>query len=144
MLVKEYFQDQRDKLVCGCGCGLVAPRRAVEMVYAVRIIMGIPIIINRSISCKQHNIDVGGSKLSIHLPWYERDGFEEECGFDVVAESRKRHRFHEYRLINICQYVGFVGIGHRDNTFLHIDNRRVNGNIVVPAPINGVVWGYPK
>ena len=144
MLVKEYFQDQRDKLVCGCGCKLIAPRRAVEMVYAVRIIMGIPIIINRSISCKQHNIDVGGSRLSIHLPWYERDGFEEECGFDVVAESRKRHRFHEWRLIQVCQFVGFTGIGLRDNTFLHIDNRHQEYSGVVYGHLNGVVWGYPK
>lgn len=134
MLVKEYFQDQRDKLTCGCGCGLVAPRRAVEMLYAVRIIMDIPTIINSSIRCKQHNIDIGGSEKSMHLPWQERDGYEEECAFDIVAGSRKHHRFHEWRLIQVCQFVGFTGIGLRDNTFLHIDNRRSYG----------VVWGYPK
>ena len=135
MLVKEYFQDQRDKLVCGCGCGLKAPRKAVEMLYAVRIIMDIPIIVNSSIRCKQHNIDVGGSKNSMHLPWQEREySTRFECAFDITACSKARHRFYEYKLFSVCQFVGFTGIGFKDNTFLHVDNRTNDK----------AVWGYPK
>ena len=144
MLVREYFQDQRDKLMCGCGCGLKAPRRAVEMLYTVRIIMNIPIIVNSSIRCKKHNVDIGGSKNSIHLPYDSRGGYLGECAFDIVAESRLKHHLHEWRLIQVCQFVGFTGIGHRDNTFLHIDNRVERYDGVAYGHLNGAVWGYPK
>ena len=126
MLVREYFQDQRDKLMCGCGCGLKAPRRAVEMLYTVRIIMNIPIIVNSS------------------LPYDSRGGYLGECAFDIVAESRLKHHLHEWRLIQVCQFVGFTGIGHRDNTFLHIDNRVERYDGVAYGHLNGAVWGYPK
>jgi hypothetical protein len=133
MKVQEYFSDK--ELRCGCGCGLMSPKRAVEMLYAVRIIFGKPIIITSAIRCRKHNTNVGGSKNSVHLPWQERAQPAVSSGaFDIVAVNKERHRLYEYDLIKICQAVGFTGIGIKDNTFLHIDNR-------IDAP---AVWGYPR
>jgi hypothetical protein len=134
MLVREYHPDK--ELLCPCGCGAKSPREAVEMLYAVRIIMGIPLIITSSVRCLLHNKDkkVGGSEFSTHLAPGVIKGRPRKMGaFDVVAESPEKHKLHEWRLIQVCQFVGLNGIGLKDNTFLHIDNRS-----------EPTVWGYSK
>jgi hypothetical protein len=131
MILKEYFKE----LSCPCGCGARSPERAVEMLYAVRIIMDMPIIVNSSVRCLKYNKNVKGSTESMHLPPGVIEGRQVDIGaFDIVAGSKSIHRHYEYKLIQVCQSVGFNGVGIRDNTFLHTDNRH----------LTPVVWGYSK
>ena len=137
MILREYFKDE--ELSCPCGCGAKSPEKAVEMLYAVRVIMGIPIIVNSSVRCQVYNKDAKGSVESMHLPPGVIFNRPEHIGaFDIVAGSKGVHHVYEYKIIRVCIAIGFLGIGIRDNTFLHIDNRD-------SYDIDyGKVWGYPK
>lgn len=129
MKIPEYFTDK--EFSCHCGCGLTSPFDVVKLIYAVRLIMGIPIIIKSPIRCKKHNEKEGGSDNSFHLPWYESHRAQDVGALDIIAVSPSLHIKHEYELIRVCQFVGFNGIGIKDNTFLHVDNR-----------ITKSIWGY--
>lgn len=117
MKIKEYFKD-KEELTCKCGCGQMPDTKSIEMLYALRIIYGFPIIITSGARCKRHNDSLlASSSNSAHL----------QGAFDIVVPKE-----HEWRVIQIAQFVGFNGIGFKDNSFIHIDRYHNK-----PA-----VWGY--
>jgi len=125
MLVKEYFENS--ELECRCGCGLMPPERAVEMLYAVRLIMDVPLIVTSAARCPDHNASVGGAPDSRHLCRGD------VCGFDIVCVHPQSHPQHEGNLIRCAIEVGYRGIGYKDNWFVHLDNRQSDAV---------VMWGY--
>lgn len=115
MLTKEYFQDK--ELLCPCGCGKMPDPKSVEMLYAVRIIYGKPIILNSAARCDSYNMRIGGAPSSTHLIG----------AFDTTIPKED-----EWEFIRILQMVGFTGIGFQDNKLIHFDRHHKN-----PA-----IWGY--
>jgi len=104
MLIPEYFTDK--EIICRCGCGLMPDRRSVQMLYALRIIYNESIIITSGARCPTYNKKIGGAGDSAHI----------KGAFDMVVPPN-----HEWRVIQIAQFVGFTGIGIDDNKMLHID-----------------------
>lgn len=129
MLIKEYFPDK--EISCHCGCGLKSPREGVEVLYVIRLIMGIPIEVVSPIRCKQHNINEGGSLLSFHLPPDDADRDYNSWAFDLRAKNKREHCNYEYDLVYTIMKLGYYGIGIRDNSMVHFDNRIVKK-----------IWGY--
>ena len=107
MIIPELFKDK--ELACKCGCGLMPDKESVYKLYAMRLIFGKPMIITSGARCLVHNKAVGGAKDSTHLTG----------AFDIKVSP-----FDEYRLIQIAQFVGFTGIGIKDNKFIHVDDKR--------------------
>lgn len=119
----EYFT--LDEVCCGCGCGLLPTRESFAVLYALRVIFGESIIVTSGVRCKAHNRAVGGSSDSRHCEPFL-------CAFDIRALHG--HKEKEYWLIQCAMRAGFLGIGIKDNNFLHIDIDRSRGF--------GQIWTY--
>lgn len=115
MKIQEYFKNS--ELECKCRCGLLPDTKSIESLYAVRLILDIPMIITSGARCEEYNQAVGGSKESYHLIG----------AFDIKVPLE-----HEYHLIEVAQFVGFTGIGIKNNSFIHIDAHH----------LDPVVWTY--
>ncbi len=113
MKIPERFKDK--EIECPC-CGLLPDIRSVEMLYAMRLIIDVPLIINSGARCADYNLSVGGAESSAHIIG----------AFDIKSIPER-----EWEMIRIAQAVGFTGIGFKDNSFLHVDRHHKN-----------VVWGY--
>jgi len=118
MRIREFFTTK--ELLCPCGCFHLPDYRSIEMLYAMRLILNRPMILNSAARCERYNRHIGGSPDSAHLVG----------AFDIRTEPGE-----EWELIRVAQLVGFNGIGFRDNSFLHVDRHHD------PA---GQVWGYGK
>ena len=113
------------ELACKCGCGLLPPFETIMKAYSMRLILDIPLLINSAARCAKYNRFKQFSPNSAHVPFKDRISKTLVVGgggLDIVAESRKKHMIHEVRLIEVAIFVGFTGIGLRDNTFLHVDD----------------------
>ena len=103
MILKEYFKDS--ELSCKCGCGLMPDTKSIEMLYALRLLITVPLKINSGARCEKHNNSVGGVPGSAHLIG----------AFDVAVPKDYRWRF-----LELSQFAGFTGIGISPK-FIHID-----------------------
>ena len=117
MKIKEYFTDS--ELACHCGCGKMPDEQSIELLYALRLYYGKPILVTSGARCETHNLRVGGSPMSTHLTG----------AFDIVVPAHD-----EWEIIRIAQFLGFTGIGISNNDFIHIDNKHQG-----PA-----IWTYNK
>jgi hypothetical protein len=118
MRVKEYFQDK--ELACKCGCGTLPPERTIERLYALRLILGRPLIINSGARCPKHNAKVNGAAGSIHMPSIFRLGESVTWGggaFDIAVKNNDEKEL----LVNTAHLCGFQGIGIGLH-FVHIDD----------------------
>lgn len=116
MRIREYFSHK--ELLCPCGCCHSPDYRSIEMLYAMRLILNRPMIINSAARCERYNRHVGGKPNSPHLVG----------AFDIATKPGQ-----EWELIRVAQLVGFNGLGFRDNSFLHVDRHH---------DATGQVWGY--
>jgi len=117
MRCPEFFHD--DELTCHCGCGLMPPRRAIERLYAVRLLVHKPMPVSSAARCEAHNAASGGSVGSIHLPEDYRVGDSKNWGggaFDIIAN----HRF-QLEIYEAAKTAGFRGFGFASE-FIHIDD----------------------
>lgn len=80
--------------------------KSIKMLYALRIIINIPLIVTSGARCETYNISVGGKIFSTHL----------YGAFDVQVPREK-----EWEFVKIAQFVGFNGIGIKNNKYIHID-----------------------
>lgn len=122
MRLKEYFTDK--ELSCRCGCGAMPKREAIEMLYALRIRYGKPIRIRSAARCPKHNKKEGGKSRSRHITqWKKIRGIlqlvKRGDAFDIETTMKS-----EGILLKAALWVGFRGIGIKDNDFLHLDLRR--------------------
>jgi uncharacterized protein YcbK (DUF882 family) len=105
MKIPEYFTD--NELNCPC-CGEEPDPKAVEKLYAVRLLYNKPIKINSGARCKVHNYAVGGSVNSKHI---------QGIAFDIVVPERDK-----VKVLGMAVNCGFNGFGIYDD-FMHIDTR---------------------
>lgn len=116
----------------------VAPRAKIN-IQALRYLVGHPLKINRSCSCKAYNSDLGGADGSKHVPenceYHHPDANEEGSdGFDIQVNP-----YLAGLILRYAPFLGFNGIGvkERDDdgriTMVHIDMRPVGET---------AVWGY--
>jgi len=105
MIIKEYFQDA--ELTCRCGCGMMPDHRAVELLYALRIMLGGPVVVTSGARCSAHNLAVGGKEDSYHAKGQ---------AFDLVVPRLEL-------IVEFAPMVGFHGIGVSEN-FVHVDTRK--------------------
>ena len=112
MVIKEYFTDK--ELSCRCGCGAMPDPEAVEFLYALRILYEKPIKVRSAARCRMHNKEEGGKENSEHIT----DDIREGNAFDIVVPP-----VDEVLVLNLILMVGFVGIGIKNNDFMHIDRR---------------------
>ena len=105
MIVPEYFKDS--ELACQCGCGAMPDPRAVELLYALRIVLGGPVTVTSAARCYTHNYAVGGKEDSYHT---------RGLAFDLVFPRLAS-------IVELAPLVGFRGIGVAEN-FVHIDTRK--------------------
>lgn len=110
MLIYEYFKNS--ELTCQCGCGILPETQAVERLYAVRLIYGRPMTIRSAARCPAHNTSVGGAVDSKHV---------RGIAFDVHVPPED-----EIELIRLALFVGFTGIGVKNNDFIHLDLRDIS------------------
>jgi len=118
MKIPEYFTDK--ELSCRCGCGLMPPQEAVERLYALRMILRVPLPITSGARCHKHNkATPGASTGSIHLPAASRRGRSAEWGggaFDIVANDGLKIKIIDAALR--CGFRGFVvGVN-----YIHVDD----------------------
>jgi len=106
MKIKEYFKNS--ELECPCGCGLMPDKRALERLYAFRLIKNKPVILTSAARCETYNEAVGGAEDSAHLVG----------GFDIKSIPEE-----EWENIRIAQMVGFTAIGINNNKFMHVDDK---------------------
>lgn len=104
-----------EELACKCNgrhCGgeYYHDPNFLDLLQALRIRWGAPLIVNSGHRCVAHNKAVGGAKNSRHI-FIAAD--IRTTGYDL-AERRQ--------LYALATAVGFTGIG-RAKTFLHVDNR---------------------
>jgi len=105
MKVKEYFTD--GEVLCRCGCGMIPDVDSLERLYAIRIILGIPLKVNSGARCQAHNEIVGGTVESFHLQGKAFDLDIKDISMrGIVAE--------------LALKCGFTGVGF-SKTFLHVD-----------------------
>lgn len=117
MLLKEHFPDY--ELVCRCGCGLMPPMRDVELLYAVRLIVGFPLPLSSAARCPTHNLKVGGRPGSTHLRPEDRTPEAASWGgqgFDISPLPMSRQMI----VVKAALSVGFRGYGFKKN-MLHLD-----------------------
>ena len=107
MKIPELFKDA--ELSCSCGCGMLPTQRAVDKLYALRLIYGKPITITSGARCPAYNKRIGGAEASQHTTGK---------AFDMAIPPED-----EYNVIQIAQAVGFKGIGLNNNKFIHVDDR---------------------
>jgi uncharacterized protein YcbK (DUF882 family) len=107
MKIPEYFKDS--ELECPCGCGMLPDKRAVERLYALRLIRGKAVSITSGARCPAYNKRIGGADDSQH---------PKGKGFDSPVK-----REDEWEFVRIAQAVGFKGIGINNNKFIHVDDR---------------------
>ena len=103
----EYFLD--GEVTCHCGCDLKPTQNALDRLNAVRVILGIPLVISSGARCKEYNKQVGGAVRSKHLLGE---------AFDIILTTRLQKSKIEF--FQICRVVGFMGFGY-GRTFIHID-----------------------
>lgn len=116
MRLPEFFPDK--EIACPC-CGLLPPMRSVEMLYAVRCIVGFPLPVISGARCKRHNLLVGGAPGSTHLPPQDRTPIAREWGgqgFDLSPLPMRLQMI----VVKAALSVGFRGFGFRVN-MLHMD-----------------------
>jgi hypothetical protein len=81
---------------------------SVDRVQVAREIAGVPFVLNRAISCEEHNQKVGGSDTSSHLLGY---------AFDIACANDG----HRWKIIEGLKRAGFTRIGVRKD-FIHADD----------------------
>lgn len=118
MRVKEYFQDK--ELACRCGCGLMPPERFLERLYALRLILGRPLVITSAARCSLYNAKVNGAAGSIHLPSSQRAGISaswEGGAVDIVVKNEAERKL----IVKTAAKIGFRGFGFGLH-FIHLDD----------------------
>ncbi len=116
MKIAEYFID--DELECKCGCGKWPDFRFIERLYAMRLILGHPLVISSGARCVPHNRNEGGKSSSAHLIG----------AADIISYSPEE----EGQIIRVAMDVGMTGIGFHDNKLIHVDDKRLRLTF----------WGY--
>ena len=106
MKIPERFPDS--ELVCKCGCGLLPDMRFVERLYAMRLILDIPLVVLSGARCPDYNIIVGGSEYSYHGVG----------AADILA----RHGWTRADVIQAAIKVGMTGIGVNRGS-IHVDDK---------------------
>ena len=103
---------------CRCGCGFDITPETRQKFDALRIAMGIPLIISGPARCADHNKKVGGAPNSRHIYG---------DALDIACPQEER-----WRLVYTAMKLGFKGIGvHK--AFIHLDLR---------GSKDGVIWDY--
>lgn len=121
MKITEHFDSEEFSCKCGCGFNNIG-RNVVEMLEAIREIIGEPIIVTSGCRCSEHNKKVGGSPLSYHL----RGG-----AADITCESGAEKLFKAVKLAwldNKIPQLRFCYINEKEN-YLHLDCGRKRKNI---------------
>lgn len=114
MRIDEYFKDS--ELTCKCGCGAMPSYYATERLYVLRVLYDNKIIVRSAARCLIHNKSVGGKDTSQHITEGNREGI----AFDIKVPPAD-----EIKVIRLALYVGFTGVGVKNNDFMHIDRREV-------------------
>ena len=106
--VSEHFY--KSEMSCPC-CGLYLPNsELLDILEGVRKHFSVPIIVNSSTRCEEHNRRVGGAEHSQHLLGYAAD---------IVVKGVDPLLVYEYLLE---RYEDGYGIG-KYTSFTHIDTR---------------------
>ena len=107
MKIPELFKDS--ELTCSCGCGMLPDKKAVDKLYALRLIYNKPLTVTSAARCPNYNKRIGGAATSQHITGK---------AFDLAVPPED-----EWEVIRIAQAVGFKGIGLNNNKFIHVDDR---------------------
>lgn len=125
MKIKEYFPDE--ELFCRCGCGAMPDERALEMIYALRLLVNFTIYVTSGSRCKLYNREAGGALSSFHIS-EKRDKKNDYSG-STAFDCRLENKDMLPKFIHSAYLVGFrcFGIIKYDDTgrpIIHIDSRR--------------------
>ena len=129
---------KRSEFACQCGCG--ADRISLPLVYklqSVRDMYGKPIIINSGVRCVAHNIAVGGSENSEHIP--DSEGIGEAADVSCTNSSDR------YVLLPLL-HNHFRRLGPKEK-FIHCGVRASKAQDVMwlgktPQPLKSMSKGY--
>lgn len=109
------FHPDRDKKIMSRGCKINPLAIATYIVLEdVRRHFGKPVTINCAVRKLGHNLEVGGSLNSFHLP---ENG---ACAVDFTVDDVPPSDVQDY--LKSTPYTNLLGIGDYD-TFTHVDTR---------------------
>lgn len=117
MRISDYFTLK--EIQCGCGCGFAKMNEdTLAAADAIRKHVGHPVNCGSGCRCVEHNHNIGGAKLSRHLPRHVQDNIFEADGMDLHLFSEEVNEVIEYLEINFPN-VSFI----KYEWGLHIDCR---------------------
>lgn len=103
--ISEHFSSVEFECRCGCGLLMVNPA-LVKMLERVRTIIDKPMIVHCVCRCHEHNMAVGGSENSQHLPIHECRAMD----FHVRGMSNRKLRKIAKRLWHEDVITGGLGL----------------------------------
>ena len=103
----------RAEFACKCGCGFdTVDAKLIDYVQQIREHFAVPITINSSCRCQEHNHAVGGRPNSQH---------KRGRAADIVVKGVAPQKVYDYAV-----KIGCAGGGNY-NSFTHIDSRTKSG-----------------
>jgi zinc D-Ala-D-Ala carboxypeptidase len=121
----KYFRIDEYKCKCGeCGTCQISDN-ALYMFDRIRELYNKPMIVTSGCRCLAHNLKVGGSKSSAHVP--------DKRGLCYALDIKCENSVDRFRLIKIALSLGCVRIGVA-KTFVHLD--------FAPELSQNVFWVY--
>jgi zinc D-Ala-D-Ala carboxypeptidase len=119
----------KDEITCNCGCGEDRISSVfMRKLQSARRVAGIPFIINRGVSCPEHNKAVGGSEKSAHVPEHMPD--DQGHAVDIAVNASRQR----YLIIRSALTVGINRIGVYKG-FIHLDDADA-----VDAKSRDLIW----
>jgi len=107
MKIPEHFTNE--EMQCRCGCGLLPDFDFMRRLYAMRLILNIPLVVISGARCAAYNASVGGRVGSTHL----------RGAADLLAISGSTRA----DIIQVGIAVGMTGIGFNRGS-IHVDDKR--------------------
>ena len=109
-MVTKNFSRSEFACQCGCGADQVTDELAIKL-QLLRDLLGKPIKITSGVRCLGHNIDIGGSKNSSHIPKDDGKG----RAVDIACDNSP---FRKNVICCATEYFNRIGIHKK---FIHLD-----------------------
>ena len=117
--LNKYFN--RSEFACKCGCGFeTVDHELLELVSVVRVRFNLPLTINSSCRCLEHNEAVQKEANKNYVPYSSKSKHMQGIAADIVVKGVNPKDVYKF----ICEaYPDQYGVG-KYNSFTHIDVRR--------------------
>lgn len=135
--LSKHFSQSEFECKCGCGCEVIVSRDLLDLLEGMRVSLGEGILVTSGARCKSHNLKVGGSTNSWHVP-RNHTLFASDITY---WNSRKRDKMDILKLYVLADRFGATGLGLYEGR-IHVD-RRPSGQRPNNARWTHSGWDWP-